>query len=76
MDITGITIARNSSNKSFAPDGDYIAFCDTGVFKEGKCEIDPARPDFNCPIHKKDVCCIVCELLEKCEEFCERINPD
>lgn len=67
MEITAITITR---------DGKHTAFCDTGVFIEGKCRIWPDKPDFNCPTHKKDVCCIVCGMLESCDHPCERINPD
>jgi len=65
--ITAITITRNEK---------YTAFCDTGVFVEGKCRIWPDKPDFNCPAFKKDVCCIVCGMLESCDHPCERINPD
>ena len=68
MDITGIIITR---------DHKYTAYCDTGAFKEGMCKIWPEKPEFNCPTRKKDVCCIVCELLDNgCDTCCERINPD
>ena len=68
VNVTAITLTR---------DNKFTAFCDTGAFKEGKCQIWPEKPEFNCPALKKDVCCIVCELLDNgCEIHCERINPD
>lgn len=56
-------------------DVEFTAFCDTGIFHDGKCQIAPRDPNFHCKTHKKDICCIVCELLGKeCVSFCERIK--
>ena len=62
--ITAIIITR---------DNKFTAFCDTGAFREGSCNLEQSE---NCP-HKKSVCCLVCELIDGgCDTLCDRINPD
>lgn len=65
--ITGIVLTR---------DNKFTAFCDTGVFQEGKCQFTIEQPE-DCP-HGKDICCLLCELFESesCDRCCDRINPD
>lgn len=53
---------------------EYKMYCDIGAFREGKCHVERAR--YNCPQHKQDICCIVCDRLTSCFYHCERINPD
>lgn len=66
MKITAITLKR---------DGKLTAYCDTGAFREGKCQLTIERRE-DCP-NGKDICCLVCDLVDSgCDTLCDRINPD
>jgi hypothetical protein len=63
--VVSITLTR---------DNKFTAFCDTGAFWEGDCNLEQSK---YCP-HNKSVCCLVCdELIDgSCDTYCIRVDPD